>query len=300
MAVLESRPFLAPSRGAVHVDVSLVEPATDIEHISGTWETGQRIVLRYRATLEDSFWAQTSIPREEPVLLVGLVTCLPARARWRHDCTFRLRDGIWEAETLVEVDGSVAAVELVADAWIVGPGRTSSEDPEAAIHSGAKLWQLAVPIRLALVSDIAAFPTTAISFAETGRRDVPWTVEISPDAEPHWSVSSSMRLYVNTDSDLGPSLVDGTASEDMYTLIQSDIHLAVLYQLAIWRDSVPIPRMQAQAESDVACLAAFGATLAQSLGLPLNEALRAAREEPLSLVARSREALSFGRETVNT
>ncbi|MGP9695019.1 hypothetical protein ACT3TZ_10425 [Brachybacterium sp. AOP25-B2-12] len=279
--------------------MSLIEPATEIERISELWETGQRIVLRLRATLEDDFWEQTSILRDEPVLLVGLVTCLPARANWRRDSTFRLHDGIWEAETLVEVDGSVAAVELIADAWIVGPGRTGSQDPSTAIHAGAKLWQLSSPIKLALASDTAAFPTTAISFAETGRRDVPWSVEISPEAEPHWSVSSSMRLYVNTDSELGPRLVDGTAAEDMYTLIQSDIHLAVLYQLAIWRDAVPLPRMQAQAESDPVSLAAFGATLAQGLGLPLNEALRAAREEPLSLVTRSREALSFGREMKN-
>lgn len=145
MAVLESRPFLAPSRSAVHVDVSLIEPATEIERISELWETGRWIVLRLRATLEDDFWEQTSILRDEPVLLVGLVTCLPARANWRRDSTFRLHDGIWEAETLVEVDGSVATVELIADAWIVGPGRTGSQDPSTAIHAGAKLWQTRRP-----------------------------------------------------------------------------------------------------------------------------------------------------------
>ncbi len=197
----------------------------------------------------------------------------------------------------MEIDGSVAAVEISADAWIVGPGRTGSHDPENAVHAGAKLWQLDRPIKLDLESDQAAFPTTAISFSQTGRRDVPpWTVEMNPpDADPHWNISSAIRLYINTDSDLAEEIVTGTAAEDIYALIQSDIHLVVLHRLAGWTDTVSPTALAGLAETEIESLAAFGATLAQSLGIPLGEALRLAEEEPpLNLAARSREALSFG------
>ncbi|EWS82469.1 hypothetical protein BF93_11975 [Brachybacterium phenoliresistens] len=298
MAVLESRPFLAPASRAVHATIEIIEPAgTSFEDIGDTWEPGQRIVLRCRAELAPDFWEQTRIDPSEPVLLVGIATCLPARARWRSSARFEQIDGAWRADTLVEVDGSVVAVEVLADAWVVGPGRTGSEDPSLAIHEGAKLWQLTKPSKLELESDGAAFPTTAISFAQTGRRDVPWTVELAPEAEPFWKISSSVRLYINTDSDLAPAILDGSASEDLFALMQCDIHLAVMHSLAKWRDSIPPAQMMALAEEDVESLASFGANLAQSLGLPLSECLRLAREEPLALSARSREALSFGRSS---
>lgn len=298
MAVLESRPFRAPSRTSVKSEIEVVEPAgTSIEEIADVWEPGQRIVLHCRAELSSDFWSQTGIPMDEQVSLVGSATCLPARATWRSTAEFTDEDDVWTAETLLEIDGGVIAVELLADTWIVGPARTGSPDPRNAIHEGAKLWQREQPAKLTLESHQAAFPTTAISFAQTGRRDVPWTAEANPDADPSWSVSSAIRLYINTESELAPAILDGTAPEDIFALIQSDIHLVVFHRLAAWRDTVPPSRMATLAEEDVESLSALGASLAQSIGLPLGEAVRLADEEPLSLAARSREALRFGRSS---
>lgn len=295
MAVLESRPFLAPSRSAVTTDLEVVEPASTIEDLSDAWEPGQRIVLRCRAELAPEFWSQTGIPSAEPVMLVGNATCLPARATWRSSAAFTEHDGRWTAETLVEIDGGVIAVEVLADIWIVGPARTGSDDPRNAVHSGAKLWQRPSPEKIQLENDDAAFPTTAISFAQTGRWDVPWIVEPSLDADPTHRVSSAIRLYVNSDSNLADPILDGTATEDIYALIQSDIHLVVFHRLATWRDAMSPKQMEEIAEHDHETLAALGASLARSIGLPLSEALRLAQEEPTRLIARSREALHFGR-----
>ena len=222
MAVLESKPFLAPLSTSVAAEIEVIEPATSVDELAGVWEPGQRIVLRIRAELTAGFWNQTGISPSETVTLVGTATCLPARATWRSTARFGEKDGTWVAETLVEIDGGVIAVELLADIWIIGPGRTGSTDTQNAVHLGAKLWQLPKPLRLRLESDDAAFPTTAISFAQTNRRDVPWVVEPAADAEPDWKVSSAIRLYVNVDSHLAPAILDGTAPEDIYALIQRD------------------------------------------------------------------------------
>lgn len=296
MAVLESKPFLAPFSTSVSTDIEVVEPAVPSDELADVWEPGQRIVLRCRAELSADFWTQTEIPADEEITLVGIATCLPARATWRSTARFTERHGAWIAETLVEIDGGVIAVEVLADIWIVGPGRTGSTDPRNAVHLGAKLWQLPRPLRIGLESDDAAFPTTALSFAQTGRRDVPWIVEPTPEAEPAWRVSTSIRLYVNVDSHLAAEILEGTAPEDVYSLIQSDIHLVVLHKLANWRDTMTPRQMEEIAEHDHESLAALGLQLAQSIGLPLGEALRMSREEPANLIARSREALRFGGE----
>lgn len=296
MAVLESKPFLAPFSASVSTQIDVIEPATSVDELADVWEPGQRIVLRCRAELSADFWTQTEIPTTEQVTLAAIATCLPARATWRSTARFIQEDGAWVAETLLEIDGGVIAVEVLADIWLVGPGRTGSADPRNAVHLGAKLWQLPRPVRLGLESDDAAFPTTAISFAETGRRDVPWVVEPTADAEPAWKVSSAIRLYVNVDSHLAPAILDGTAPEDLYALIQSDIHLVVLHRLANWRDAMAPHQMEIVAENDHENLAALGLLLARSIGLPLGEAMRMSREEPANLIARSREALRFGGE----
>lgn len=296
MAVLESKPFLAPLSTSVAAEIEVIEPATSVDELAGVWEPGQRIVLRIRAELTAGFWNQTGISPSETVTLVGTATCLPARATWRSTARFGEKDGTWVAETLVEIDGGVIAVELLADIWIIGPGRTGSTDTQNAVHLGAKLWQLPKPLRLRLESDDAAFPTTAISFVQTNRRDVPWVVEPAADAEPAWKVSSAIRLYVNVDSHLAPAILDGTAPEDIYALIQSDIHLVVLHRLAVWRDTTTPRQMADIAESDHESLAALGLLIAEGIGLPIGEALRMSQEEPAGLIARSREALRFGRQ----
>ena len=296
MAVLESKPFLAPFSASVSTSIEVLEPAALVEELADVWEPGQRIVLRCRAELAPDFWAQTGISSDEAITMVGIATCLPARATWRATARFTEQDGVWSAEALVEIDGGVIAVEVLADIWIVGPGRTGSTDPRNAVHLGAKLWQLPRPLRLGLESDDATFPTTALSFAQTSRRDVPWVVEATPEAEPAWRVSSAIRLYVNVDSHLAREILEGTAAEDIYSLIQSDIHLVVFHKLANWRDTMTPRQMEDIAEHDHETLAALGLLLAQSIGLPLSEAMRMAREEPANLLARSREALRFGAE----
>src|SRR5699024_12266786 len=87
MAVLESKPFLAPSHTAVNAEIEVVEPASEVGDISERWEPGQRIVLRCRAELSPDFWTQTGISPDEEISLVGNATCLPARATWRSSAS---------------------------------------------------------------------------------------------------------------------------------------------------------------------------------------------------------------------
>lgn len=294
MAVLESKPFLSPRRSSVSAEITLSEPDVAVEDLADTWEPGQRIVFRCRAELSPEFWDETEIDPSDEVTMVGIATCLAARSTWRASAKFTEQDGVWVADVLVEVDGGVIAVEVLADIWVIGPARTGSSDPRNTVHAGAKLWQLPHPVRLGLESDDAAFPTTALSFAQTARRDVPWVVEPTPAADPSWTVSSAIRLYINADSQLAPQILDGTAAEDIYSLIQSDIHLVVFHQLASWQDTMSPRQMEEAAEGDHETLAALGVLLASGIGLPLSEALRMSLEEPMNLIARSRESLRFG------
>lgn len=296
MAVFESRPYRTPSPRAVSVAVELTSPAVEMERIRDAWEPGQDLTLRYQATLSEEFWAQTGIEPGEDVRLVAIATCHPARMSWRSSRGFDLVDGDWRSELELEVDGAVVAVEVLLDVWIVGPGRTGNVDPARAVHAGAKLWQMSSPTKLKLEDEQPSFPTSAISFERTDRRDVPWSVELAADADPSWSISAAVRLYVNTDSHLTAQIVEGTADDDLFALIEADIHLAVLHRLARWKNSISPAEMQLTADSDHESLAALGASFAGSLGLQLNEALRLADDEPLELTARSREALRFGKK----
>ncbi|MCF2586106.1 hypothetical protein [Brevibacterium sp. UCMA 11752] len=299
MAILESRPYLTPERTAVKVDIQIVEPATGKDSLSTVWEPGQQIKLRFRATLSESFWTQTQIEPDEPVQLVGVASCLPARATWRQTAHFEKVDGEWRAESMLDIDGSVIAVEVKVDAWVVGSGRIVSDNPFAANHTGAKLWQLVAPLVLKLENNQAAFPTTAISFDRTGRLQTPWIVELNPSAEPDWRIDSAVRLYVNTDLPSASALLDGSAPDDYYSLIQCDIQFAILHHLASWADSVPVSQIATMAEADHTTMAAFGSQISKSLGLPLVEALRIVVEEPVKLTYRSREAFRFGHKVTS-
>lgn len=233
---------------------------------------------------------------EEGAELLGIITCLPARARWTSRTPLlRKGHGEWSAEVLVEADGSTAAVQLEADAWIVGAARTGSTSELHARHRAAKLWQLPRPIILPLEDEQPGFPITALSFTQTGRRATPWSAEVDQGAEPDWSISGAVRLYVNTDLEIGAAILDERADADVLALIESDIHLAVLHRLASWGDIMTAERMVSEAEKSSDSLAALGANIAARLGLPLGEAMRLARESPLELVARFRESLRFHR-----
>lgn len=295
MAIAESRPYRTPSPSSVAATLSVLSPTPDVENLSDAWTPGEDVVIRGSATLGDDFWAETMISPEEDVWLVGVAACAPARSRWRAQSRFQESDGIWAAEIELTAHGGELAVELTADLWVVGPGRTGSPSAAHAVHRSAKLWQLSSPISIRLESEASDFPTSASSFSATGRRAVPWIVEITPDAEPNWSISSSLRLFVNTDLEICHQIVEGTADEALYIQIQSDIHLAVLHQLGGWRDSIRIDRMLAVADDDLGSLAALGSSIAASLGLTLDEGCRLAHQDPIGLLSRSREALDLYR-----
>lgn len=297
MVIAESRPYRTPSATSVATELGIVWPTSDVEKLSEIWSPGDDVVVRASATLAESFWEETGISPVEDVLLVATVGCMPARTRWRSQAQFRKSDGAWRADVELTADGSELAVELTVDLWVVGPGRTGSPDRVNAVHRSAKLWQLPAPLSLRLERDEADFPTSAVSFGATGRRAVPWALEIAADAEPHWSISSSIRLFVNSDLEIAREIVDGDAPEDLYTVIECDIHLNVLHFLGAWRNSIHTDRMQDIADDDLGSLAALGLSITSSLGLTLDEGCRLALEEPMTLISRSREALALYRRT---
>lgn len=296
MAIIESRPYRTPAAGSVDATIALVSDHLDIERIGEDWTPGDDLTFRCIAALDDSFWTETLIDQGEEILLVLVVACASARVRWRAQTSFEVVDGLWRATVELVVDGSEIAVDLTADAWVVGPGRTGSPSATHAVHQGAKLWQHGSPVSIPLERASTDFPTSALSFSETGRRAVPWSVETATDAEPYWSISGSVRLYVNTDFDVCHSIIEGAADEDIYSAIACDIHLAVLHQIGSWRDSSSAAELESTADSDHGCLAAMGANIALSLGLTLDEACRLAIEDPLGLVARSRESVEYYRK----
>lgn len=297
MAIAESRPFRTPAAASVSTELWVVSRESASSTLSDVWNPGDDVVIRGTARLSDSFWSETMISPDEDVWLVCVASCTPARSRWRAQARFRDLEGDWAAEIELTVDGSELAVELAADLWIVGPGRTASENPAHAIHKNAKLWHLPSPVVIKLERESSDFPTSAASFSETGRRGSPWVVETVAGAEAHWSISSSVRLFVNTDLEVCRDIVDGTARDDVYTAIECDIHLAVLHLLGGWRDSMRPEHMQAIAEDDSGTIAALGLSIARSLGLTLDEASRLAREDPIDLASRSREALGLYRKS---
>jgi len=293
MTIAETRPFRTPSAGSVHAEFSLVSPATSAAKVCEEWSPGDDIVLRGSATLTPDFWVDTGIDPEEEVWLVGIANCVPSRARWRTQSRFVRFGDVWAAAVEVTAKGSDLAVALAADLWIVGPGRTGSANPAHAIHHSAKLWQMPDPLSIPLEREGSDFPTSAVSFSATGRRAVPWSVEVLPEAEAHWSISSAIRLYVNTDLEVCEQIVEGRADEALYAAIECDIHLAVLHQLGGWRETVRGDALRELAAADFGCLAALGVSIAVSLGLRIEEACRLAIEEPLTLSSRSREAVSY-------
>jgi len=297
MAITESRPFRTPSPQSVQTTLTLVSPTSDLTEFLDVWNPGDDLVLHATATLSEEFWEETTIPRDEEVQLVATASCIPARTRWRTQAPFVPADGVWRAEVELRVDGSELAVELLADLWVVGPGRTGSSNPRHAVHRNAKLWQLAVPASIPLEREESEFPTSATSFFASGRRATAWSIETTADAEPHRSISSSIRLYVNTDHEICHQIVDGTAPDDLYKAIESDIHLAVLHTLGKWRDAAPADRMEQIAADDPGSMAALGASIARSLGVSLDEGCRLAREDPIALLSRSREALESYRKS---
>ncbi len=133
MAIAETRPFLTPAPRSVSTTLVVTSPGSE-SAISDVWNPGDDVVVRGTATLGESFWGETTIPRDEDVWLVGIASCMPARSRWRTQSVFRMVDGVWTAAVELTANGSELAVELTVDLWIVGQGRTASQNPANAIH----------------------------------------------------------------------------------------------------------------------------------------------------------------------
>lgn len=293
MPAIESRPYRVPAQRSVAAQVRAIQPAVEIDEIPEVWEPGQDLVLRITAELAPDFWDESGIPQDEPVMLVGVVTCLAARTRWREAAQFEWSGASWAAAVEIEVDGSAVAVEALVDAMVVGSGRTGHPDPVHAVHRSARLWRLPAAIKVPFERLGEAFPTSAVSFAETGRRRVPWRVDVAHDAEPSWGLTSAVRLYVNTDLPVAERILDGTAERWIYQAMQSDIYTAALFQLAAVRDGYSALTITESAESDMTSFAAFCTHVAMVLGFDLEVALRLAREEPMQLIERAREASAF-------
>lgn len=293
MPVVESRPFRSPAQHSVTASVQLVDPAVQIDDLPDAWEPGQDLILRVTAILAAEFWEETGIPEDEPVVLVGLVTCLAARTKWRATAVFAPDSASWVASVDIEVDGSAIAGDVLVDVAVTGPGRTEHPDPTRAIHRAARLWRLPAAIKVPVEGTGDAFPTSAVSFGDTGRRRVPWQVDVVHDAEPAWGLTAAVRLYVNTDFDVATQILDGTAERWIYQAIQADIYTATIFQLAAVRDGYSLATIVDIAETDVSSLSAFCAHVAFNLGFDLEVAMRLAREEPMQLIERAREASDF-------
>lgn len=293
MPAIESRPYRVPDQQSVTVQVRTIAPAVEIDDIPDAWEPGQDLVFRITAELTPEFWDESGIPQEEPVSLVGVVTCLAARTRWRETAQFARSGGTWSAALDIEVDGSAVAVEALVDVAVIGAGRTGHPDPARAVHRAARLWRLPNAIKVPFERLGEAFPTSAVSFSETGRRRIPWHVDVAHDAEPGWGLTSAVRLYVNTDLPGAERILDGSAERWIYQAIQADIYTATLFQLAAVRDGYSSSSIAECAESDVTSFAAFCSHVSAVLGFDLDTTLRLASEEPMQLIERAREASSF-------
>ncbi|WP_372984940.1 hypothetical protein [Microbacterium sp.] len=296
MPTIESRPYSVPSQRSVAADIRLIEPAVGIDEIPDVWEPGQDLVLRISAELGRDFWDESGIPEGEEVTLVGTVTCLAARTKWRGASQMVRAGESWAADIEIEIDGSAVAVEALVDVAVIGSGRTGHPDPARAEHRSARLWRLPAAVKIPFERLGDDFPTSAVSFAETGRRRVPWRVDVTHDAEPTWGLTSAVRLYVNTDLPVAASILDGTAERWIYQSIQADIYTATLFQLAAVRDGYSSSAITESAESDVSSFAAFCVHVAAVLGFDLDIALRLASEDPTQFIERAREASGFMRE----
>ncbi|WP_417555694.1 hypothetical protein [Microbacterium sp.] len=278
--------------------MSLLSPAVSLEELPDVWEPGQDLVFHITSELSPEFWTETGIPHTDKVTLVGSVTCLAARTRWRGAASFELVDGRWLATLDVEVDGSAIAVEALIDITVVGPGRTGHPDPMFALHRAARLWTLPSAIRVPFERLGDVFPTSAVSFSATHRLRVPWSVDVAHDAEPQWGLTSAVRLYINTDMLVGEQILDGTAPRSIFQAIQADIFCAVLLHLASVRDGYSMTSIIESAEDDIESFAAFCAHVSSTLGFDLEIALRLCLEEPMQLIERAREASGFMMEEV--
>lgn len=291
MATIETRPFKTASQDSVDFHVSLVSPDVPIEELSSEWEYGQDVLVKVSADLRESFWPETETSALEDLWLTAVASCFSARSSWTEREKFRNIDGVWRAELTLKVDGNIASEIVKVGASISGLGRTGSADVRFATHRHAKLWE-SVETTLQL-EQVEGFPTSAISFEEAGRFRVPWMVEVDELVELEQSYTSAVRLYVNTDLQAGMKIIDTTAPDETFQLIEADIQFAVLHALRPISEALSETELKETAEQNPQSFIAVGLQYAGNLKLPLKEAMRISHEEPLKFLAYAREAQQF-------
>lgn len=298
MPALETRPYATPGYGSVTARAELLSPAVAFRELSEQWEPGTDLSFRFSTELGDDFWTQSRLGPEETVYLVGTVYCPSIRKRWSGHATFSGPASRRTASVEISVPGDLVATELRYDIWVVGEGVTGTAGYAYPMprHPGAKLWELQGqhPIPLEQTGD--AFPTSALSFNRTGRPQVPWTIELTDDADPGWDLQNSIRIYVNTDLPVHEEILTDKASSDLYAQMEADIYFAVLQRLAGCPEVHAGEVAEDIAQSSPRSLAALGKSGAEKAGIPLPRALQMVDEDPLGLVIIFREAFQIFRE----
>ncbi|MBV0895968.1 hypothetical protein [Microbacterium sp. NC79] len=298
MATVESLPYRTPSPSTVTAMVTLIEPDVELSDLTSAWVPGSDLRFGIRLAISNDFYEQSALsPEADEIAAYVVATCLASRTSWREKLAIRSYSGGGTvADGLVILDGELLADEVSLDVWVVGPGLLPTLAGSASgRHEAAKLWRMSPPLTLSLEDTSAGFPTSAVSFQATYRRDTPWAVESPQDAGPEWSISSAVRLFINTDSPLCESLLSGEADSTLFQSMQVDIHLVVLHRLASWRDTISADQMIQIATADDGCLAALGVAIAGSMGLELADGMRMVTEDLAELLTRSREQVTFGR-----
>lgn len=294
MVAIETRPYKTANSSSVDTVVSVVSPELAGAKLSNVWQTGQDIEFEFQATVKENFWRETEVPWNKEVTVVGIASCPVARKRWaiRKTITFAFADS--PIILPLRIPGNEIAHELRVDLWVVGPGVVGN----GAVHEGAKLWELKDQLSYALESGEQAFPTSAISFAESGRPNLPWIVEIDPEAKPNWNIQSCLRLYVNTDLPIAKDILDEKAPVDVYTQITHDIYFATIQSIAQWagQSGYFIDDLEQIAEDNYESLAALATAASEKIGASLGNTISRIHENPYSLLLSLRETFPLYQE----
>lgn len=294
MAAIETRPYKTAYSSSVDTVISVVSPELAGTRLANVWQTGHDIEFEFQATVNENFWRETDIPKNKEITVVGIVSCPVARKRWTTRKTISFSYANIPISLPLKIPGNEIAHELRVVLWLVGPGVVGN----GAVHEGAKLWELKNQLIYSLESKDQEFPISAISFAESGRPNLPWVVEIDPEAEPGWNIQSCLRLYLNTDLPITKDILDEKAPADTYTQITHDIYFATIQYIAQWtgRDSYHLDELEQIAEDNYESLAALATTASEKIGVSLGNAISRVHENPYSLLLSLRETFPLYQE----
>lgn len=294
MPVFESRPYRTASPASVNATITLLEPDVDLDSVSTAWVPGAPIKVGVEAAVSTQFWEEAGVtPADEPRLVIS-VMCAAAKATWRASEPV-VADRPEGVSAAVEIDGEIAAGELLVSVWIAGPGRTGAGSAAESAHRGAKLWELPQAVRISPADERSAFPITVVSFLRTGRPSAPWLVETSTGAEPTWTVDAGVRLYLNNDMASSAAISTGTAEPHIFDLIRADIRTAVIEHFAGPDGGASATELEEVAEEMPESMAGLAVQSATAMGLSMAAALNHAREKPSLLAAYARESTRFYR-----